>query len=87
MTRRKVLPEGSAADLRRLRKSHRACREPRNTKKPQDLLGAHKMISEKERARERKINGTPADCVFTSCRMLFAKCRWKDKGSTMFYSY
>ena len=37
-------------------------------------------------------NGAPDDFVFTSCQILFAKCRWKEKvkqteRSTMFYGY
>ena len=52
-------PKG-AADLRTLRESRRACWEPRSTKKPQVVLGAQKIISETERARERETNRTPA---------------------------
>ena len=43
-----------------------------------------------EGGRDR--NGARDDFVFTSCQMLFAKCRWKEKvkqteRSTMFYGY
>ena len=43
-----------------------------------------------EGGRDR--NGAPDDFVFTSCQMLFAKGRWKEKvklteRSTMFYGY